>query len=130
MEEESVTEIWGIDGFSVETVETTEDALLDRSRRERWPFDAEAAGSIGFAMFCDCCSKASSGTGDIARRRCGSICATSMKSSIMTVLDFPFSRKEEVGAERPLIWGADVESAESVERERLTSICESEGVFD
>jgi hypothetical protein len=32
------------------------------------------------------------------------------------------SREEEVGvgAERPRIWGADVESAESVERERLT----------
>ena len=46
------------------------------------------------------------------------------------VLDFPFSRNEEVAAERPRIWGADVESAESVERERLASMCESEGVFD
>jgi len=56
--------------------------------------------------------------------------ATSMKSSIETVLDFPFSRNEEVGAERPLIWGADVESAESVERERFTSMCESDELFD
>ena len=41
-------------------------------------------------------------------------------------LAFPFSRNEEVGAERPRIWGAAVESAESVERERLTSRRESE----
>lgn len=66
MEEESVTEICGIDGFSVETVEMTDDALLDRSMRERCPFGVEAGSSIGSAVFCDCCSEALSGTGDIA----------------------------------------------------------------
>jgi hypothetical protein len=35
--------------------------------------------------------------------------------------DLPFERVDSVGTERPLIWGAAVESAESVERERFTS---------
>jgi hypothetical protein len=56
---------------------------------------------------------------------CGCMVCTSMKSSMEAVLDFPFSRNEEEGAERPRIWGAAVESAESVERERFTSMCGS-----
>jgi len=105
----------------------TEEALLDRSRRWRCPFDAEAGCSVGSAGCCDCCcAGALSDTGDMASGGGGSMLATSMKSSMEAVLAFPFSRNEEVGAERPRIWGAAVESAESVERERLTSRRESE----
>lgn len=66
VEEESVTEICGMEGFSVETVDMTDDALLDRSGRERWPFDAEAGSSVGSAVFCDCCLEALSDAGDMA----------------------------------------------------------------
>jgi len=41
--------------------------------------------------------------------------------SVELVPGFPFSRGRGSGRDRPLCWGADVGSAESVERDRLIS---------
>ena len=102
VDEDSVTEICGIEGPSVVVVEfdATDDVFVPPRERP-------------LTGLSDCCCGAEflSETGDNA-----STCI-----SISTKGCFPFSRDDEVGAERPRIWGADVESAESVDRDRFTS---------
>lgn len=94
VDEDSVTEIWGMVGFSAaDCAEFTEEALLSLSARDRCPFDAIVGCNslVSTGLECDCCSSETlSEMGDNA----SAVCESMSGKASFDKLVLPFSRVE------------------------------------